>query len=76
MEENEDKDKSGKREVIKMSALTPEERAEAARQIKKLLLGAEPGDDEETFYYLSPFPEDREVTDEPQPRGKEGDDAK
>ena len=45
MEENEDKDKSGKREGITMSDLTPEERAEAARQIKKLLLGAEPGDD-------------------------------
>jgi hypothetical protein len=57
-----------------MSDLTPEERAEAARQIKKLLLGAEPGDEEEIFYYLSPFPEDREVTDEANDKtGKPGD---
>jgi hypothetical protein len=56
-----------------MSELTPEQRAEAARQLKKLLLGAEPGDDEEVFYYLSPFPEDSEATDEPD---EEGDAAK
>jgi integrase len=33
--------------------LTPEQKAEAARQLKKLLLGDEPGDDEEVFYYLN-----------------------
>ena len=47
-----------------MSDLTPEERAEAARQLKKLLLGAEPGDDQEILYYLFPFPENHEVTEE------------
>jgi hypothetical protein len=53
-----------------MSELTPEQKAEAARQLKKLLLGDELGDDEEVFYYLSPSPEDGDEPDE------EGDDAK
>jgi hypothetical protein len=54
-----------------ISELTPEQKAEAARQLKKLLLGVEPGDDEEeVFYYLSPSPEDSDEPDE------EGDDAK
>jgi hypothetical protein len=56
--------------------LTPEQKAEAARQLKKLLLGDEPGDDGEVFYYLSPFPEDSEATDEPDEPDEEGDAAK
>ena len=52
----------GRREV-KMSDLTPEEREEVIRLYEEHNL-PEPGDDVEIQYYLFPFPEDREVTDE------------
>ena len=42
--------------------LTPEQKAEAARELKKLLQGVE--DDEEIFYYLAPFREETEGDDE------------
>jgi hypothetical protein len=53
-----------------MSDLTPDQRAEAARQLIKLLQGEELGEDEEVFYYLFPFTEDLEMTDEADKAGK------
>jgi len=56
--------------------LTPEQKAEAARELKKLLQGVE--DDEEIFYYLAPFREETEGDAEssPQPGGEGGEEEK
>jgi len=58
------------------SDLTTEQKAEAARELKKLLQGVE--DDEEIFYYLAPFREETEgdVESSPQPGGEDGDEEK
>ena len=56
--------------------LTPEQKAEAARELKKLLQGVE--DDKEIFYYLAPFREETEgdVESSPQPSGEDGEEEK
>jgi hypothetical protein len=56
--------------------LTPEQKAEATRELKKLLQGVE--DDEEIFYYLAPFREETEgdVESSPQPGGEDGEEEK
>lgn len=58
------------------NGLTPEQKAEAARELKKLIQGVE--DDEETFYYLAPFREETEGDAEssPQPSGEDGEEEK
>jgi hypothetical protein len=57
--------------------LTPEQKAEAARQLLKLLQGEELGEDEEVFYYLAPFREETEGDAEssPQPGGEDGEEG-
>jgi hypothetical protein len=67
---------AGNDQVTGMSDLTSVQKAEAARELKKLLQGVEV--DEEIFYYLAPFREETEDNAEssPQPGGEDGEEGK
>jgi hypothetical protein len=72
-------EKAGKREVMRLRDLPPEEREEVIRMMKESLPDVELTDDTEFDYFLFPFPKDGEAIDEtkperssPQPRSEEG----
>jgi hypothetical protein len=57
----ESREEEGKREVMRLSDLPPEEKEELIRMLKERYPDVELRDDAEIAYYLFPFPKDREV---------------